>query len=324
MPKAATIVAPPGAAPGDGDAAPCPQGILASEERYRRLFETAQDGILILDADTGRITDVNPFLEELLGYSHDEFIGRELWEIGPVRDIAASQDAMRTLQGREYIRYEDLPLETKSKRRVQVEFVSNVYEEGGRRVIQCNVRDITARRAAEREAEMQTELLRGNLAEMLQRDGEMVRGSRLNDLLHACGTQADAFEVLAHVAGDVFDGESGFLAVLRPADRSMEVVTRWGTPLVAPDVFGVDDCWAMRRGHPHEVPGANAGLVCRHLRDQPAAGSVCVPLAVQGETLGVLTVVGTGAGPWPGPLRLRVALTTGESVKLALDRKSVV
>ena len=127
---------------------------MASEVRYRRLFETAKDGILLLDADTGRITDVNPFLEELLGYSHKELIAKALWEIGPVKDIAASQQAMHELQHAEYIRYEDLPLETKGGQRMQVEFVSNVYLVDGLRVIQCNIRDITARKHAEAEAQI--------------------------------------------------------------------------------------------------------------------------------------------------------------------------
>ena len=70
------------------------ESLRASEVRYRRLFETAKDGILLLDADTGRITDVNPFLQDMLGYSHAELIGKALWEIGPIKDIAASQDAM--------------------------------------------------------------------------------------------------------------------------------------------------------------------------------------------------------------------------------------
>src|ERR1035437_3041835 len=65
--------------------------LRASELRYRRLFETAKDGILILDAKTGQITDVNPFLVNLLGYSHDELVGVRLWEIGPFKDIKECQ-----------------------------------------------------------------------------------------------------------------------------------------------------------------------------------------------------------------------------------------
>src|SRR5512141_3295020 len=123
--------------------------IQTSELRYRRLFEAAQDGILILDARTGAITDVNPFLIEMLGYSREEFVERKLWEVGAFKDIEASKDAFQALQRNEYIRYKDLPLRAKDGRLIQVEFVSNVYWAGTERVIQCNIRDITERKQAQ-------------------------------------------------------------------------------------------------------------------------------------------------------------------------------
>jgi diguanylate cyclase (GGDEF)-like protein/PAS domain S-box-containing protein len=122
----------------------------SSELRYRRLFETAQDGILILNAETGRITDVNPFLIDMLGYPEDELLGKRLWEIGAFIDAKKSQEAYRKLQNNNYIRYEDLPLETKNGKRMEVEFVSNVYLVDNERVIQCNIRDISARKRLER------------------------------------------------------------------------------------------------------------------------------------------------------------------------------
>jgi PAS domain S-box-containing protein len=118
----------------------------ASELRYRRLFESAKEGILILDADTGEVCDVNPFLAELLGYSAQEIIGTKLWELGPFRDVPHSKIAFQELQSKEYIRYEDLPLQTRDGRSIAVEFVSNVYLAGDKRVVQCNIRDITARK----------------------------------------------------------------------------------------------------------------------------------------------------------------------------------
>ena len=127
------------------------EGLRTSEIRYRRLFEAARDGILILNAVTLRITDVNPFMTELLGYSHDEFLGKELWEIGLFSDKEASQKAFRELQVKGYFRYEDLPLQTMEGKLREVEFVSNVYEEGNQQVIQCNIRDITDRKRAEEE-----------------------------------------------------------------------------------------------------------------------------------------------------------------------------
>jgi diguanylate cyclase (GGDEF)-like protein/PAS domain S-box-containing protein len=121
-----------------------------SELRYRRLFETAQDGILILNAETGRITDVNPFLLNLLGYSENELLGKRLWEIGAFIDTRKSQEAFKKLQKNNYIRYEDLPLETRSGLRMEVEFVSNAYMVNNERVIQCNIRDVSARKQLER------------------------------------------------------------------------------------------------------------------------------------------------------------------------------
>jgi PAS domain S-box-containing protein len=122
-----------------------------SELRYRRLFEAARDGILILDAVTLKITDVNPFMTELLGYSHAEFLGKELWEIGLFSDKEASQAAFKELQRTGYLRYEDLPLQATNGKLRDVEFVSNVYEEDGHQVIQCNIREITDRKRAEKE-----------------------------------------------------------------------------------------------------------------------------------------------------------------------------
>ncbi len=140
--------------------------LQVSETRYRRLFETAQDGILILDANTGRITDVNPFLMKMLGYSRSEFLGKRLWEIGSFKDIAAARAAFSELQSSGYIRYEDLPLEASDGRRLNVEFVSNVYWVDQQRVIQCNIRDISARKQAE-------VALSQSLAELQERNEEL-------------------------------------------------------------------------------------------------------------------------------------------------------
>ena len=120
-----------------------------SETRYRRLFESAKGGIMILDYNTGRIIDVNPFLIELLGYSCEEFIGKELWEIGLFRDVVDSKNSFMELQLNEYIRFEDMPIKTKSGRQINVEIVSNVYKIDNNNVIQCYIRDITKRKLAE-------------------------------------------------------------------------------------------------------------------------------------------------------------------------------
>jgi PAS domain S-box-containing protein len=123
--------------------------IVVSEIRYRRLFEAARDGILILDPTTRKITDANPFMTELLGYPHAELVGKELWQIGLLKDEKASQSAFRELQRKHFIRYENLPLQNKAGQHHEVEFVSNLYDEDGQKVIQCNIRDITERKRAQ-------------------------------------------------------------------------------------------------------------------------------------------------------------------------------
>jgi PAS domain S-box-containing protein len=142
------------------------QALRASELSYRRLFEAAQDGILILDAVTGRVNDVNPFLIKLLGFSHDEMVGRTVGELSPFKDVVSNQAMLALLQKDRYVRYHDLPLETKVGRKVDVEFVSNVYSVGDAQVIQCNIREITQRKRAE-EALRESQLMLGEIINAL-------------------------------------------------------------------------------------------------------------------------------------------------------------
>lgn len=121
----------------------------ASEIRYRRLFETAHDGVLLLDPETRKITDANPFMTQLLGYSKGQLVGKELFEIGLLKDESASKEMFRTLKRKHEARYEDLPLKSQDGQIQQVEVVANLYLEDGHPVIQCNIRDITARKLAE-------------------------------------------------------------------------------------------------------------------------------------------------------------------------------
>jgi PAS domain S-box-containing protein len=125
------------------------EALKFSESRYRRLFETALDGILLINADTAQIEDVNPFLMRLLDYTHEEFLGKKLWEVGPFKDSAQSKEMFQEIQTKGYVRYEDLPLKTKAGVKIAVEFVSNSYDVEGIKVIQCNIRDISERKAAE-------------------------------------------------------------------------------------------------------------------------------------------------------------------------------
>jgi len=119
------------------------QKLTFSETRYRRLFESAKDGILILDAETGMIMDVNPFLIEMLGYSKEQFTEKSIWEIGFLKDIVANKDKFLEMQQNEIVRYENLPFERADGKMINVEFVSTVYLVSNEKVIQCFIREVS-------------------------------------------------------------------------------------------------------------------------------------------------------------------------------------
>jgi diguanylate cyclase (GGDEF)-like protein/PAS domain S-box-containing protein len=232
------------------------QKIRTSELRYRRLFEAAQDGILILDAQTGAITDVNPFLIKMLGYSREEFVERKLWEVGAFKDIEASQEAFEALQKNEYIRYEDLPLRAKDGRLVDVEFVSNVYLVGGEKVIQCNIRDITERKQAQdallkSQALLREQSVRDHLTGLFNRrymeetlERELLRATRKQLSLGIIMLDVDEFkhfnDMYGHGAGDVILRELGKLLLKHV--RREDIPCRYGGDefiIVLPDASQV-------------------------------------------------------------------------------------
>ena len=169
------------------------EAVGISELRYRRLFETAQDGILILDADSGEIMDVNPFLIDLLDYPFEELRGRKLWEIGEFKDIAANRSAFETLQQNEYIRYENLPLRRPDGKQIQVEFVSNVYWVEADKVIQCNIRDISAR--VEKQNDLDSHLAALELANSTKDAWLITHTQNLRAPLSAMASMLDLMEL---------------------------------------------------------------------------------------------------------------------------------
>jgi PAS domain S-box-containing protein len=135
-----------------------------SEERYRRLFETANDGILLLEKHEGKVTHANTAATKMLGYSKEECIGKKLQDIGVSLDIGDFQEVMQTLDKSGIIYYDDVSVKTKAGQYID----ADIYMVDRARLVQCNIRDITERKKAEealRERERELEIKTHNLEE---------------------------------------------------------------------------------------------------------------------------------------------------------------
>ncbi|MCR4298944.1 MAG: sensor domain-containing diguanylate cyclase [Gallionella sp.] len=211
------------------------KALRVSEARYRRLFETARDGILLLNSDTAQIEDVNPYLIELLGYSHAEFLGKKLWEVGPFADKAESKEMFAELQAKGYVRYEDLPLKTKAGAEIPVEFVSNTYDCEGIKIIQCNIRNITERKQMEDQVRQMA-----FFDELTKLPNRRLLGDRLSQAMAASKRTGsygvmmfldlDNFKLLndahGHAVGDLLLIETAHR--LKSCVREMDTVARFG------------------------------------------------------------------------------------------------
>jgi PAS domain S-box-containing protein len=123
--------------------------LLESEEKYRRLFESSKDSILILDEKSGEIIDLNPFVFNLLGYSKEELIGKKIYEITPFNSAINDENKFNEFKIKGYIRYDNLSIKTKSGLNKYIEFILSTYLVGDKKLIQCNIRDLTERRDLE-------------------------------------------------------------------------------------------------------------------------------------------------------------------------------
>ncbi|HLA75704.1 MAG TPA: EAL domain-containing protein [Gammaproteobacteria bacterium] len=225
----------------------------ASEKRYRRLFEAAKDGILIVNPVSRKIIDVNPYMTQLLGYAREHFLGKELWEIGLIEDEAASIAAFEQLQQTGYIHYEDLPLATQDGERREVEFVSNLYQEDDHKIIQCHIRDITERKCTEalltgqrRALEMLTH--GASLAEVLESLARTAEQQSAQTLASILLLDEDGLHLRHGAAPSLPDSYNQAIdgVAIGPATSTCGVCAYTGKAVITPDI-ATDPNWTAFR-----------------------------------------------------------------------------
>ncbi len=284
----------------------------ASERRFRSLFTASKVVMLIIDPETGTIVDANPSASAYYGYPLDSLRGQSLSVIhtlSPEQIGARLGEAVQTGRGHFLVRHRLASGEVRD-----VEVHSSPLELEGRTVLHAIVHDITAQAAAET-------ALRNTLADIERHDAQMIALNRMNDLLLACDTRAEAYQVITRATEHLFDGCSGGLAILEGDDSTrLRSVATWGEAGRLAAEFPLAHCWALRRGEVHEVVATTGGAQCRHFAQPPVSGYLCVPLSVRGETFGLLHL---GAPPHRSALQRQelrtLAVAVSEAVKLALS-----
>jgi diguanylate cyclase (GGDEF)-like protein/PAS domain S-box-containing protein len=297
------------------------EALRESEVGFRLLVEGVRDYAIFRLDPRGHVVSWNPGAERIKGYLKEEIIGKHFSVFYLPEDIASRKPEEVLRIATEKGRYED---EGWRVRKDGSRFLANVIitalrdEAGHLRGFAKVTGDITERREAER--------ARQEAQAQLQRTTEITLLSQLGALLHACLTTAEAFKVFGQFAPRLFTAESGALYILSPSRNALESASVWGDFPAGEQVFGPDDCWALRSGRMHYVDEPNSAVLCRHLGGWPTVGHLCVPMTAQGDILGILHIhsnpvssSGTKEGIRPlSTSKRQLATAVAEQVGLAL------
>ena len=193
-----------------------------------------------------------------------------------------------------------------------------VYRGGKAIGVQGIARDITKRKKTEEALHEANLKLEAWVSELEQRTREMTLLNDMGDILRACFTLEEAYNVIVRVAQQIFPVQVGALYVIAPSRNSVESVAMWGDPALAERVFSPQECWALRRGRMHWVENSRSGLICRHVHHPPTDGYLCIPMMAQSEAIGVLHLV------QPDNIKMtetkqRMAVTMSEHIAMALS-----
>ncbi len=307
------------------------ENLRQSEEQFRQLADNIREVFYILTPDPVQMTYISPSYDEIWGRPRQELYDRpEAWIecVHPEDREHVGAFYARCMQGVQSENQYRVVRPDGSIRWINARAFPVLNPEGKFIRLVGIAEDVTLNKQKEYALEELHQKLNAALAEAEQRAQETTKLTELLDILQSCQTTEEAYKIMEGMLPSVMSAAAGALCITSASRNIVETVALWGDTPATEKTFRPDDCWALRRGKVHRVRDSHSSLRCTHISRPPANGYLCVPLAAQGETLGVLYLeypdlnVVSAAGPPPTPGQLealdRQASAVGERISLAL------
>ncbi len=286
--------------------------------QYRDFFENASDIIYTYDFD-GNIISINRAAEIITGYTQAEMLKMRLKDLlAPEYQHLSEQMTDIQTAGEVPLNYE-MEILSKEQNRVYLGISTRpVFRKGKAVAVQGIARDITASKRTEEELQKANQQLEAWVSELEERTQEMTLLNELGDILRACLTTEEAYNVISRVAQQIFPIRVGALYVIAPTRNIVESVAVWGDESLAENAFDPHECWALRRGRTHWVENSESGLICQHVHQPPSNGYLCIPMMAQSEALGILHLMQPDNVTMT-ETKQRMAIAMAEHIAMALS-----
>jgi diguanylate cyclase (GGDEF)-like protein/PAS domain S-box-containing protein len=288
------------------------------EDGYRELFENASD-IIYTHNFNGNFISINRAVERIAGYTRTEALQMKITDmITPEHQLQGQRMMDPQIAGESPLNCE-LEIFAKDGSRITLGISTRPIFRAGKAVaVQGIARDITKRKKTEAALHEANQKLEAWVNELEQRTREMTLLNDMGDILRACLTTEEAYNVIVQVAQQIFPVRVGALYIIAPTRSTVEAAAVWGDAALAERVFSPQECWALRRGRTHWVEHPGSGLICRHIHQPLPDGYLCIPMMAQSEALGVLHLM-QAENVKMTETKQRLAETMSEHIAMALS-----
>jgi diguanylate cyclase (GGDEF)-like protein/PAS domain S-box-containing protein len=293
-------------------------GALEGEEHYREIFENASEIIYTHDFN-GKLISINRAIERITGYTREDMLQMKFTDVIAPEYSQVGQKMLDPQVAGEIPLSCELEIFSKDGSRIALGVSTRPIFQGGKAVaVQGIARDITKHKKAEMELKEANQKLEAWVNELEQRTREMALLNEMGDILRACLSMEEAYDVIVRVAQQIFPAKVGALYVIAASRNVVEAVAVWGDPTLVEQSFSPPECWALRRGRTHWVENPRLGLICKHIHHPAPDGFLCIPMMAQSEALGILHLM------QPENIKMteskqRLAVTMSEHIAMALS-----